>query len=134
MRILVTGSRDWTDAQTVFDALEKAAYGAVEVTVVHGANARGADRIAADYAKARFWNVEPHPADWGRHKSAAGPIRNEEMVALGADVCLAFAMPCSKPTCAGRTPHDSHGTWHCAAKADEAGIPVVFHRVSREDT
>jgi hypothetical protein len=54
--------------------------------------------------------VEPHPGDWHQHGRATGPIRNAEMVATGADICLAFPGD------------DSVGTWDCVKKAARAGI------------
>lgn len=55
---------------------------------------------------------EAHPADWKRHGKAAGMIRNREMVALGADLCIAFPLPQSK------------GTFGCIREAEKAGIEV----------
>jgi hypothetical protein len=111
-RILVTGSREWDDWRTVTTALIEAAEGKPRpVTVVHGC-ARGADFIAAQAARKLLWEVEDHPADWNRHGKAAGFRRNAEMVALGADLCLAFIRD------------GSHGATHCADLAAKAGIPV----------
>lgn len=113
MRILVTGSRYWTDAELIgnvlawFDQLK----GGEEMVLVHGA-ARGADRIAAEIARDLGWTVEPHPADWGKYGVSAGPARNAKMVALGAEVCLAFVMP------------NSVGTWDCVRRAEDAAIPT----------
>jgi hypothetical protein len=126
LRILVTGSREWTDRDTLRDALMRAiadlcppgagpsSHPLSGMTLVHGA-ARGLDTLAAEQAE--FWGmqVEAHPADWARHGRAAGPIRNAAMVALGADVCLAFPI--------GASP----GTRGCIAVAERAGIPVVVH-------
>jgi hypothetical protein len=115
-RVLVTGSRDWSDRRVVAEAL-LAARDALELTgdgrmlLVHGA-APGADLIAAELATAWGWDVEAHPALWLLLGKAAGPIRNSEMVALGADVCLAFPLP------------HSRGTLDCMRRAEEAGIPV----------
>lgn len=117
VRILVTGSRRWTDreviTQALYDVWQEAGFPR-DVTVVHGACPYGgADAIAAEVAKQHFgWVVDPHPADWKMLKKAAGPIRNQEMVDLGADVCLAFIMP------------DSRGTLDCAERAERAHIPV----------
>lgn len=128
-RMIVTGSRDWTSqaviAAAIADhiALKPDAPGVGPSadweahTVVHGA-ARGADTIAARLAVAWWMQAEPHPADWETHGRAAGPIRNQHMVDLGADVCLTFASTTS-----------SKGTFDCARKARAAGIPTFDYGV-----
>jgi hypothetical protein len=85
-----------------------------EVTVVHGA-ARGADTIAGELARGFGMKVEIHPANWEEYHRAAGPIRNQEMVDLGADICLAFLMPNSK------------GTADCIRRARKARIKVKIY-------
>ncbi len=124
-RILVTGSRDWTDWRVIDRAMSAAFawlnYGHATMpfrpVLVHGA-ARGADTIAAGLARLAHWDVEGYPADWDRHGKAAGPIRNAEMVALGADICLAFPFP-RPPGKAGTS-----GTEDCYTRALAAGIPT----------
>jgi len=114
MRVLVTGSRKWVDRDAIYSAMiaqwDKAGRG--EITLVHGA-AKGADTLAASVAYELGWTVEPYPADWDRYGRAAGPIRNAEMVATGADVCLAFPLA------------NSRGTIDCMRRAKVAGIPVI---------
>jgi hypothetical protein len=117
-RVLVTGSRYWPDRQAVYDALDDALLSAPRrpLIVVHGACRTGAD------IHAHLWTVsasvtvdvieEAHPADWTTHGKAAGPIRNQEMVAAGADLVLAFPLP------------NSRGTHHTMSLAEAAGIPV----------
>jgi hypothetical protein len=115
MRILITGSRDWTDADSIKTAISDTwvSHGRPPVvTVVHGC-ARGADTIAGGFARAIGWNVEEHPAAWDTRGRAAGPIRNSEMVNAGADVCLAFIR------------NGSRGASNCADLAERAGIPTV---------
>jgi hypothetical protein len=109
MRILVTGSRDWADEQAIQAALTRAWQEFPGAVLVHGACPTGADAIAD-----RLWNwdIEPHPADWQRYGKAAGFIRNAEMVAAGAELCLAFIR------------NESRGATHCADLAEKAGIPV----------
>lgn len=120
-RLLVTGSRDWADIDAIRAGLADAAAKIkhlAPITLIHG-KARGADTIA-DAIWARWASShpdlclkpEPHAADWNAHGKAAGAIRNQLMVSLGADICAAFPL--------GR----SMGTRDCMARAAAAGIPV----------
>jgi hypothetical protein len=115
-RILVTGSRAWDDILRMTNELRDEVMGArmcgLRPVIVHGACPRGADMIAARWARGYGVDQEPHPADWNRHGKAAGFRRNAEMASLGADVCLAFIRD------------DSPGATHCARLAAKAGIPV----------
>lgn len=118
MRVLVTGSREWSDRDVVRDALTQALTTCADpvFTVVHGANPRGADRWADEWARnhtSTGFAVERHPADWSMGKQA-GHWRNQHMVNLGADLCLAFFQP-------GAT---NRGTADCVRRAEAAGIPV----------
>ena len=120
-RVLVTGSRDWTAVGRLYEKLDEqlrlAHTAGVELIIVHGDNQSGADRIAQRWvhtARLIFNGVdeEPHPANWREFHKAAGGIRNQGMVDLGADVCLAAPLP------------DSRGTYDCMRRARAAGIPV----------
>lgn len=114
-RILITGSRDWDDGLTVEAALAMAVYQHVPAVIVHGACRTGADAIAARWTRTHRvigLSEEAHPALWQWHGKAAGPRRNAEMVAAGADVCLAFIR------------NGSRGASHTAALAEQAGIPT----------
>ncbi|MBP5931847.1 DUF2493 domain-containing protein [Streptomyces sp. LBUM 1479] len=114
-RILVTGSRNWTDQTTIHRALQDIAANHPEddsLTVVLGACPTGADLIAYDWAVKHGVIVEAHPAAWWKYGRVAGPRRNKRMVEAGADVCLAFIKD------------DSRGASHCAGLAERAGIPV----------
>ena len=120
-RILITGSRDWRDVVTIRKALEKykdPPFG--KVVLVSGRCPTGADYICELYARAFGWEIEPHPADWKRYKKQAGPIRNAEMVAAGADVCLAFIR------------NASPGSTGCATLAKEADIPTYVYNENSE--
>ena len=112
MRVLVTGSRDWSDPKAARKLIvDRLAELPGDSVIVHGA-ARGADRFAHQEAQKLGLLVEPHPADWDRHGKSAGFVRNAEMVALGADLVLAFWN--------GK----SNGTRHTVGLAEAAGIPV----------
>jgi hypothetical protein len=114
-RVLVTGSRDWRKRRTIYGALSRIVTSVRQgrLVVIHGACPTGADAIADEWAKV-VWaaDPEPHPADWKQYGKAAGPIRNQAMVDLGADICLAFIR------------NGSRGTKDCADRAEKAGIPV----------
>jgi hypothetical protein len=109
-RVLVTGSRAWTDEQVIADALREHWHDG-NALLVTGACPRGADAIAERLWRSRGGLVERHPADWQTGRDA-GMRRNAAMVALGADVCLAFIQD------------GSPGATHAAQLAEQAGIPV----------
>lgn len=114
MRILITGSREHEDVELIEYAIESQLNYAEEITIVHGDCPRGADAIADQYAMDNDLQVERHPADWERYSKKAGIIRNQEMVDLGADICIAFPI--------GKSP----GTRHCANAAKRAGIKTII--------
>jgi hypothetical protein len=128
VRVLVTGSRGWDKWGVVYDQLDRirVEHGN-DLLIVHGDCPTGADSIAESWAWDRGMEVEPHavtPANWKQPGRTAGPKRNAEMVALGADVCLAFIGDCTSPRCDKPRPHPSHGATGCADLAEKAGIPV----------
>ena len=51
--------------------------------------------------------------NWKNLGRKAGPLRNQKMVDLGADICIAFPQG------------ESRGTRNCMKLADKAGIEVV---------
>lgn len=123
MRILLTGSRRWPDAQTVHDTLTTLVRDKGPFTLVHGACATGADAQAHQWfllaGRALGCAEDPHPADWEKFGKAAGPARNVRMVAMGADLVVAFPLP------------EGTGTQHTVELAEKAGIPVRKVRLRR---
>ncbi len=118
-RILVTGSRSWSDRGAVHDAICAEATWRCplgtrwsEMTLIHGA-ARGLDTLAADIAAEIGMQIEAYPADWETFGKAAGHRRNAVMVASGADVALAFPLG------------ESRGTRGCMRLCEKAGIKVI---------
>ena len=114
MRVVVTGSRGWTDSLVIHDRLARLGPGTV---IVHG-NARGVDRIADSQAHMLGYSVERHPADWLRYGRRAGIVRNWEMLDTSPDLVIAFWDGVSR------------GTRHCIRAAQERGIPVEIHTLS----
>lgn len=132
VRVLVTGSRAWTDPAVVTNALTALLASAVAsgrtLTVVHGAAPRGVDAHAEAWAR---WHQRSGSVAIERHRATAhgewpgcGPRRSAFMVGLGADLCLAFIAPCTAADCHRPGSHGSHGATHCAALAESAGIPT----------
>jgi hypothetical protein len=126
-RILVTGSRDWSDGPTIWKSLAETVRALPYeqgLLIVHGACPTGADQMADEWGRGYGATIETHRAEdfgpWPR----CGPLRNRHMVSLGADRCLAFIGPCTSPRCRKPRPHPSHGASHCADLAEKAGIPV----------
>lgn len=126
-RLLITGSRahQWTpyDSHALLIAVREILEKTHELPVLVHGGATGADTEAARTGQ-RLFNlpIEIHRADWNTHGKAAGPIRNKEMVNLGADLCLAFPDH--------RKGQGSRGTWGCIELAHQAGILtlVVWNR------
>lgn len=114
MRILVTGSRDWEDRDLIYQILGEFTSHGVRHTLVHGDCPTGADRMADDWAKCQpDIIVEKYPAEWDVYGKRAGFVRNEQMVNLGADICLAFIK------------NNSKGATMTANLAQAAGIKVI---------
>lgn len=123
-RILITGSRDWTDRDLFNNALAdivRPIPAHQDIVIVHGA-ARGADTMADDFARIYGATPERHPAEDHGRWPWCGPIRNRHMVRLGADIALAFIGPCTSQRCRRTDPHGSHGASGCADLAEQAGI------------
>ena len=113
VRVLMCGSRTWTDRdkiQDVLDGLVKL-YAPNYPTIVHGF-ARGADRLVEDEAGKAGLVTEVHKADWEKLGKLAGFARNEEMAQLGAMECVAF------------WDGKSNGTRDMMERAEKHGIPV----------
>lgn len=126
----MTGSRDWTDAEQIRRTLDAAVMvfdrSPTPPVLVHGGcnmyrNARGAIRakndppLGADAIAHVFWRswglpAEVHFADWKAHGKAAGMIRNQRMVALGADLVVGFVLDASP------------GATNCLDQAGSAGL------------
>lgn len=98
MKVLVTGSRDWTMEGPIRQELMKCPAGTV---VVHGA-ARGADTKAHFVAKELGFEVRDYPVpdeEWTRVGPAAGILRNTRMLdeehpdkdGVYIDKCFAFS-------------------------------------------
>ncbi len=116
MRVLMCGSRDWTDREKIVRVIDNlcGVYGQ-DIAIIHG-GCRGADTIAGEEASAVHLAVYEYKADWETHGKKAGPIRNQHMLDHGRPhLCIAFH-------------HDykrSKGTKDMVTRCVEAGVPVI---------
>ena len=111
MKILVCGGRNYQDRTRVFATLDRIHEKAAITTIVHGA-ARGADTLAAEWAKYRHVQCEPYAADWKRDGKRAGYVRNRIMLnASKPDAVVAFP--------------GGPGTAHMVREAQQAGYRVL---------
>lgn len=115
MKILITGSRHWTN----LDVIETAILAAKPDVVIHGA-AQGADFIAEAICKRHQINYRGYPAKWKTYGKPAGPRRNVEMLHKehlegGGFIDLVLAFPMK----------GSIGTYDMIELAEHAGIKVI---------
>lgn len=89
-RLLVCGGRGFSDRARVDEVLTKYKEKYGIAVLIHGA-ARGADSLAADWAKLNCIATESYPADWDRYGKSAGYKRNTQMLVEGKpDDVIAF--------------------------------------------
>lgn len=113
MRILVTGSRDWTDAARIREEFEQLAANHSNIEMCHG-GAGGADALAAREAYLLGWPIKVFPADWRHLGKRAGVVRNQQMLdEFRPDLVLAFPLP------------QSIGTIDMMRRAEKAGVPIL---------
>lgn len=94
--LAVVGSRTWTDKQCVFDMLDCYYIDYPQLKIISG-GAKGADSMAADWAKSRNVPTQIFRPDWDVYGKRAGFMRNEQIV-RACDSVLAFWDGTSKGT------------------------------------
>lgn len=120
-RVLICGDREWKDHAYIFDRLDdlRPFYG---IDVVIEGCARGADRLAETWAKARNVPVEHFPAAWDKYGKNAGWLRNEKMLNAEPDLVIAFHTALQQ----------SKGTAHMVKIAKAAGVQTLVFPHSHE--
>ena len=80
-RILVSGDRNWKNVERIVEVFNSISetYKDSPHYLMHG-DCQGLDKLAAQEAKKKGWQVLARPANWTLHGKAAGPIRNKEML------------------------------------------------------
>ena len=82
MRVLVTGGRDYQGDVTCLDMIN------IDI-LIHG-DCKGADRLAANYVMSKGIPAAGVPALWDYHGKKAGFMRNNSMLLLLPECCVAF--------------------------------------------
>lgn len=94
MKILVCGGRNFTDEDRLHAILDQCCVGFFQELNEHAeiisGGASGADKMAAKFAKGRGIISTVVLPDWGKHKKAAGFIRNQAMIDLSPNLVIAF--------------------------------------------
>ena len=108
MKVLICGSRGWTDQAAIWDRLRNLPLDAEIIT----GGAIGVDTIAKIGADYFGLTSIVFPADWKTHGKAAGLIRNIEMLDQKPDLVIAF------------WDGKSTGTAHTITNAEKRTIPV----------
>lgn len=89
MKVIVCGGRDFTDTQHVHNWLDKF-HGSKPISLIIEGGARGADRIARNWAQLREIPFQTFLADWESYGRRAGILRNQTMLNQHPDAVIAF--------------------------------------------
>tara|TARA_R110000851_G_C13102466_1_gene568860 strand:+ start:1730 stop:2077 length:348 start_codon:yes stop_codon:yes gene_type:complete len=111
MRVIVCGGRDYANRERVNAVLDKLHREAGISRIIEG-GAKGADRLASDWAESLAVPTTRYEADWEAHGTFAGPRRNATMLEDGQpDLVIAFP--------------GGVGTRNMIRQARKAGVEVV---------
>lgn len=88
MKVVIAGGRDFSNWEAFHDWMALIPAWLYITEVVSG-GAAGADTLGEQYAIRYNIPLKIFPADWEKHKRAAGPIRNAHMAEYG-DALIAF--------------------------------------------
>ncbi len=76
MKILVCGSRYYSDYQTIYRVIK---FFGSDITIISGA-CRGADTLAVKVAQKLGLTFREYPANWSLYGKKAGVLRNQQMI------------------------------------------------------
>lgn len=126
IRVVVTGSRNWSNLMPIISVVSLLSETNKVVEVIHG-DARGVDKFFAHESR-RFGipKITTVPAIWNKHSDVCGPphskdlicrragyMRNQKMVDMKPDLCIAF------------NKNNSKGTSMMISICEKAGIPTI---------
>lgn len=79
MKVLVCGGRDYGDRAHLTQVLDKV-HRHRGITILIQGGAKGADLMAAQWARVRHIPVKEYPAQWEKYGKSAGYRRNRQML------------------------------------------------------
>lgn len=112
-KLLVTGGRKYNNTALVYKTLDRIVeeFSIKDLILIHG-RASGADALARMWAKDREYQDRGYPAQWKRHSTTGGPVRNMQMLEEeNPDLVVVFP--------------GGHGTAHMKHIAAERGYKVI---------
>jgi len=90
MKVLVCGGRAFHNKEAVQSVLDNL-YKSRDISLIIHGGARGADKLAGEWAHKVGIACAEYKANWDFYKKAAGPIRNGWMLQFGEpDLVVAF--------------------------------------------
>ena len=113
MRVIVAGSRGYTNKEYVYKVLDKVYQKRKDIEIVTGL-AKGPDTYGKEWAIENGVPYHEFPANWDKYGKQAGYLRNQEM-AYFSDMLIAFHL-------------NSRGTAHMINIANEEGLKVAIFR------
>ncbi len=117
MRCIIAGGREIVLPDILFDALDICPF-AKEINTVICGMAPGVDTLGWKWAILNGIPVIEFPADWNKHRRAAGVIRNTQMIVEGkADALLAI-------------PGKGPGTRHMIKEARKYNLKVCVYEIT----
>lgn len=120
-RVIISGDRNWSNhdlenkIEWLLKQMPKNTNGKWTVLIIHG-GCRGVDMTADKIARKLGFSIVSAPANWKKYGKAAGPIRNKEMLDMGANAVYAFHQNIG----------NSKGTKDMIDQAKTRGIPVFL--------
>lgn len=94
MKVIIAGSRDFHDYDTLLEAIKESGF---TITEVVSGMASGVDQLGIRYAKENNLPLHEYWAEWGFYGKSAGPIRNR-LMAKNASALIAICYNSSKGT------------------------------------
>lgn len=115
MRLAVIGSRTFTDYKKLEEVLD--GYALLNpITEIISGGAKGVDKLAEQYSKARAIPIKVYPAEWDKYGRSAGYRRNT-LIVNNCDQVIAFWDGISK------------GTLHSITLAEKIGKEITVIRI-----